>query len=576
MKSIFTVVRSKWLGALLFVTLLYASEFGQDYSEYRINWLTLLVLISGGVVLMIVARNRVKAKRRRVLLASLPEGKTSGRELGLSEYKERDHSFNESRFLRKVELAFRLVQNDWSEKDVTDIRGIISDGLYRQFSTQFLLMKEMKQICRRSNVEVKNLFIDSVVHDGEFDLINVGIEATVDSYFRSELTPSLNRNSSEHLLEYWSFVKKRGCTEGDLFNGVHCPACGASVRGALDESTRCKTCLTRLNSGEFDWVLVKISEGRFFAEQTLVDTRGKEVSTELCSLEDAPFAKVMIEDVVNNAFMQLVAAEFFNEPERVKHFFTDDFYESQLKKEILENHDCYHRFTINSINLVAIASEAATHSIYVALVYSARRMERSSFTPVDKGEFTHRKVIRLERKRGSGISSGQLYRDICPACGTSLNNSFTPTCSHCGEKLNNISREWIVADILTTSQYEQELREREELLNYSISAATLDSLLSIKDYAISNIIAVIACDGEIDPAEIDYLRKVARQFGYSREEESHLVTLAKQKTPAIRMPENREQREKIFALMEKAAKVDRKVVTEEKELLEKIRKEYLS
>ncbi len=232
---------------------------------------------------------------------------------------------------------------------------------------------------------------------------------------------------------------------------------------------------------------------------------------------------------------------------------------------------------MNSVSLLAATIIEGVQYLYVGITYSGQRVRinaNNRLIHIDGAVHAQREVMRLEH-RGEGTSQGKLYMHSCSSCGNNFYDSLNINCSNCGAVFNDNQNEWIVSGILTPAEYRKQLMS-ESTFDFAIDTEVLDGLLSVKDYVISNIIATIACDGDIDDNEIIYLKKIAKQLHYSKADQENIIKMAHSSNSTIRMPENMQQREKIYQLMKKAAKADNKVVAEEKELLKFVKEKYLN
>lgn len=522
-----------------------------------------------------VISNAIQQKKQ--FLNNFPDGKEKGRQLGLDKFKEVNQTFSETTFLRKVDKAFLAIQDAWSKQDLSGVRRYLSDGVWQRFTVQFLMMKELEQTNPLSRVEIKRTFIDAVESDGMFDIIHVGIEAGLMDHFKCGLDESLNSGGYEHFVEYWSFIRKKGAEGKDMYSVTNCPSCSAPMGDSLAEVAICPFCNAVVNSGEYDWVLSEITQaedytrGIMLQKQQNLSARREELSNQYND-----FTVQNIEDRVSNGFMQILAAKALNQPERVRRFVTDALFEHKLKNDIASFNMLYNRLYTNDVSLLAAISSDDKHELYVGVTYSAQRVSKMGNTIQKRDGAVHtlREVIRIERT-GDMVSDGQLYMHRCSTCGAPVHDTTDVKCPYCQAVLNSSEREWIISDILTPAEYREQLMAKEKEFDFSLDTEILDGLLSVKDYAITNVIAMIACDGHIDETEIKYLKKVAKQLHYSKTEIVNIEKIARSGMTAVRMPEDMNQRKKIFKLMEKAAKADNKIVEAEAKLLEFVQLTYL-
>lgn len=529
------------------------------------------------IIFSIYSSAKAKNAEKKAFLANFPDGDNGGRQKGLAEFKAQNQTFSETTFKHKVKRAFSAIQDAWSNQDLTDVRRFLSDGVWQRFNVQFTMMKELQQKNELSNLDIKNVFIDSVESDGAFDVIHVGIEATLTDKFLCQLDPTLNSGGYEHFVEYWSFIRKRGVEGKDIYSVTNCPGCNAPLGDTLTEVAICPYCSAVVNSGEYDWVLSEITQAEDYTRGIMLQKQQNlhEKQQELVA-KYSDFSVQQIEDRVSNGFMQILAAKALKEPARVRRFVSDALYEAKLQDEINDFDMLYNRLYTNDVSLLAASQMDDRQLLYVGVTYSAQRVRKTAkgIVRIDGAVHTMREVVRIERS-GSGESSGQLYMHRCSNCGAPVLDTLNVTCQYCQATLNSTDKEWIISDILTPAEYREQIMINEEDFDYTLDTEIMDSLLSVKDYAISNIIAMIACDGKIAEEELKYLRKVAKQLNYSKGQQENILKIAMTGNTSIRMPDDMKQRQKIFTLMEKAAKSDGKIAPQEAKLMEFVQITYL-
>ena len=110
----------------------------------------------------------------------------------------------------------------------------------------------------------------------------------------------------------------------------------------------------------------------------------------------------------------------------------------------------------------------------------------------------------------------------------------------------------------------------------AVKTGVLDALYNVRDYALNNIMMIMAADGVYDRREREMAESIARKFGYKPDILQPLFKQASAGRLTIKMPEDRKKRTKIYSLMVKAAMADNDLSREEKELLDQVKEVYLS
>jgi uncharacterized membrane protein YebE (DUF533 family) len=108
----------------------------------------------------------------------------------------------------------------------------------------------------------------------------------------------------------------------------------------------------------------------------------------------------------------------------------------------------------------------------------------------------------------------------------------------------------------------------------SVNPNKIDSLFEVRDFAFNNVLVMIAADGVFEAEERTFAEDLAKRYGYDLKRVQQMFDMAQNGSLVIRMPENQKQRRKIFTMMEKAAKADGSIGTEEQQLLDSIKQQY--
>jgi hypothetical protein len=179
--------------------------------------------------------------------------------------------FSQKNFERKVHNAFFTIQAALESGDISSARRYVTDEFYRSFLARIELMKRYPLKHERKDIQFKKAWIDKIESDAEFDIIHAGLHISTqnmlgrycDAKYDSPedmFDRVLGDDNSDDFGECWSFKRKKNATEGDLFICVGCPNCGAGFPKTYGQECKCEQCGTKLNSGDYDWVLTEITK----------------------------------------------------------------------------------------------------------------------------------------------------------------------------------------------------------------------------------------------------------------------------------------------------------------------------
>ena len=537
-------------------------------------------IILGIVIFLYISANKKQSKNRSAF-KSFP-GQTEGGQAGTNNVKgyapflKTNPNFNEQEFLHKVDTAFMGIQKAWSEKDISKARRYISDGVHQRFLTQIEMMGILKQTNIISDIKIDNIWIDKIESDGEFDIIHAGISAYANDIFKSELSKSLNTDVSEDFIEYWSFIRKKSSKNKDLYGTVECPNCRAPLDGKNSDVVKCTFCGTLLNNGDYDWILSEITQANDYAASRTSRRKLEHVASEIAkkAFEDESSVQ-LIEDKASNAYLQVISAQSTNSYDKVKRFISDSYAE---KLSTLKTNDliAYNRLFLNDVSLIGAGKTETDNILYISIRSSFQRiklLEKNRISKIDPFVVSKTEVLVFKKALNGGKSKGSLYAGSCPACGGAVEDELATKCSYCGTAYNRGNKDWVVQDIISMEEYTAISSKN---MTSSVKAAVIDGVYDIKDYAMNNIMMIIAADGTFDSRERQLAEAVAKKFGYKSNIIEPLFKQAASGRLSIKMPEDRKKREKIYSLMFKAAMADNDLSSEESKLLDDVKKVYLS
>ncbi len=529
------------------------------------------------IIIVLAYYSRKKAKQQSIL-NQLPTGEAITKVRGYNDFIANNPGFSDSAFKEKVKTAFMQIQDAWQNKNMSKVRKYISDGMYQRLNVQFKMMDKLLQKNTIDKLEVKNIYIDRVDTDGLFDVIHVAIHASVVDRFISEKYSELNSGGSEEFVEYWSFMKKRGAVEKNLFTSDNCPSCGAELPKDGGEVAKCGACGTLTNSGEYDWVLAEITQADDYISSNPMVIKATNLQEQMLEIEDenSDVSVQLIEDKASNAFLQIETARVLNDPAILRRFVTDSAFD-KIKSAFGQGEPfVYNRIYLSDVTLIGAMQKEGMNTMVVSIKYSYQRVvpKEKSVVKLDAVVVTDTSVILLTRKAQPAESKGSLYAHRCPSCGGPTKDTIDLKCQYCGNQLNSSDVEWIVSDLMSLNDYYSYYAMNAASFTAGIKPDVIDKALDVRDYAFNNALIVMACDGVFDQEERNFAEQLAKKFGYNVDKIDPMIQMAQNGQLALKMPEDQKKREKVFRLMEKAASADGNVDPAERALLDSLKQQY--
>jgi hypothetical protein len=364
----------------------------------------------------------------------------------------RDPSFDPERFALRVRAAFSKVQDAWCAQDLTPIRPFVSDGVYERFTMQ---IEEQRALGYRDHME--GVRIDEVVlvrcEAGEkFDTATMRIAAVASDWRVSLETGERVAKSAvpERFVEFWTFVRRRGAKplgpSGGLLEG-HCPNCGDSVEG--NQFADCRSCKSRLRSGEHDWVLVEITQASEWAIPVVAVAPGVAALT----AADPAFCREEMEDRASVVFWRWATAMRLADAKPLAGVAGPDVIRAAEASFAAEG--VARRYVgecgVGAVDLLGVLADPDATRAVVEVRWSGTEFEsapggmprRNDRTGVRASIFVFERAPGAKGRIADAFSSAH-----CGACGAPAEGSQT-VCGYCSMPLADVSRGWTLTRIAT-------------------------------------------------------------------------------------------------------------------------------
>ena len=377
-----------------------------------------------------------------------------------------DHpDFDLPAFAAKVRSAFLKIQAAWTAQNISQVRPFISDGIYQRFATQFRMMGLLQQQNRLDQIQILSVEAVCARADGEFDVIDVRVEASMHDAFSCELDHALDTAGDDTFLEYWSFIRLRepAKADGDIFDTTQCPSCGAPLPKDMGELCRCAYCQVMVNSGEFDWVLAEITQPADYGTQSpMAALVAPQLPAAIARItpQCPDFSIQLAEDKASNAFMQIMTALATRNPAAVRRFVSDEVL-AQITARIPERNLIFNRIYLNEALLLNAVRVGTRHQLTLGLSATMQRVEilpDHRLAAVDTEEIRSGQVLVMERDAAAVPAKGALYQHQCASCGGAVGDTLELDCPYCGTPLNSTGNEWIVTGFIPAEDYARALR----------------------------------------------------------------------------------------------------------------------
>jgi uncharacterized Zn finger protein (UPF0148 family) len=419
------------------------------------------------------------------------------------------------------------------------------------------------------------IFIDDVETDGVYDIVHVGIQYSMYDGFESKKFSRLNDGGTIQATDFWSFIKKSGVKEKDLYHTTNCPNCGGNLPADGGETAKCPYCSTITYLGDYDWILAEITQpDDYYNSNAKYEKQGKfskKIRAQMDEKQD--FSLQLLEDKASNGYMQIMTALMLKKPEITRRFVSDDLYEKIEQQLKSEPAFVFNRLYLNHVTSFDFYKENGKDNIVVALKRSSQKIKNtnSRAPQFEQSIFSQDEVLIMSRDTGAGKPQDSLYAHSCPNCGAPVKDTIELNCTYCNAQLNSTKYEWIISDWMSVAEYNQFKQSTNNSFAVDKNIDDLDELFNVRDYALNNVLMMIAADGKIKEEEMVFVQKLAQKWNYDLDKIQGFLLMATTNKLVIRMPQNEKEKKKIIALMEKAANLDSTITVDEIALLEQVK-----
>jgi predicted lipid-binding transport protein (Tim44 family) len=183
-------------------------------------------------------------------------------DVGLAAIKGHDPRFDLEQFTQQVQRSFFIVQEAWSERKPEMSRQVMADSLWQQHRDQIQGYIDGHKRNMLDYLAVSNVWPVAAGSDSTHDTITVRIMAACADYDVDDKNGRVVRGDQQvrQWAEDWTFQRSSQAVtkEGGTALAAKCPNCGAPLD--VDLAGVCRYCKAPIMSGQYDWVLARISQ----------------------------------------------------------------------------------------------------------------------------------------------------------------------------------------------------------------------------------------------------------------------------------------------------------------------------
>ncbi len=445
--------------------------------EYPIIGIPLDIIVIGGIVYYFFRRNRTTESE---IMSVVSSGASTGVAPAASDTQAATRGFDQ---LRRFDPNFSdIIFTDFCYAlygKAHDARGHRAEAL--DLFSPYLSEAARGSLMQRNPAglqEVRGIIVGAMqvaeVSGLDTPLVRISV------MFETNYTEVVKQNTgavgemSYYVRERWDLERKRDVLSPPpaQATALHCPRCGAPLQ--KDSVGACAFCLTKIDSGEFQWYLRSIALLSREARGPLLTETVPEVGTDYPSVFQPGYENVRAEFERNNPafsgeqflararliFDELQAAWSTLNWERARPHETDNIF--QMHQYWIDAYQRQHlRNALDQCRITAMQPVKIKDDAFYSAITLRIWAEGYDYTVDDSDKVVSGSKSSLRRWseywtfiRNRQAKPAPARADLnCPNCGAPLKVNATGICEFCGGKITSGDFDWVLSKIEQDESY---------------------------------------------------------------------------------------------------------------------------
>ena len=175
--------------------------------------------------------------------------------------KQRDPNFSEEDIKQRLSNLYVQMQNCWTAKDITPLRGDFTDAQFAQFDRQLQQYRDNNQTSIVERIAVLDVRLMGVRQDDTHDILIANLSTRISFHVIDDKTGQTvrgNKNDEKFMNYEWTLVRPKGRNtipqKADA--AFNCPNCAAPMN--INQSAKCPYCGSIVSKADYDWVIAGI------------------------------------------------------------------------------------------------------------------------------------------------------------------------------------------------------------------------------------------------------------------------------------------------------------------------------
>ena len=502
-----------------------------------------------------------------------------------SSITSKDPDFNKGAFLERAKKAFVIVQEGWSNRDLSKAEAFLADGTYEQFQIQINTMKAEHEIDVMKDINIEKAVIVRLSSKAGYDSLSVQFKVKAANYRVDDRNNNLKNGTivPEEFTEIWTFMRRTGSKtiKNGLIEG-YCPNCGAQVKGA--RLSKCPSCSALLRSGQHDWILAGITQGSEWRNGNVDNP----IAYNAMIRVDNSLNIQHLEDKLTVLFWRMIEANRLGNTEPIQRVSTNEFAKAYANSNYSVAFPKCKECGLGSQEVIGFITNRPDYD------YLIGQLVWSGLSITNNEKILNKTMFILRRKKGVKSDPGKCFcSSHCPNCGAPEPNDLSlNSCEYCNSALNDDSKDWMLSDIVRdfnntkAREYMDDARRSTKIQNVNGESSEQQSdtlktgqrAFDVFDYysgkdLLGITVAMMLADGVIDNREMNIIYNIRKARNISDNELKQIINRLQNisdpvkfvlDTTAIRLDEN------LIRLLISIAAADGNIDDREIEMLHKI------
>ncbi|ABM03134.1 hypothetical protein Ping_1308 [Psychromonas ingrahamii 37] len=405
-----------------------------------------------------------------------------------------DKHFSTALITSRVENAFYIIKQAWSEQDISYSRAFISDGISESYQIQFEIQKKQQHRRKIENLIITNSELVGIEADKHFETLHFKITSRADYPIeikgRNKQTDSWVPLTTK--TEYLTYVRLPGVqtrTQPGLMEG-NCPNCGSTLK--LSQSVRCQACRSLIGSGEYDWILAKITQE---AQWRFQNAKRQINGVSDYQVVDPAFNIPLIEDRVSSVFWRMQKAWLIQNSDPLLAVAHPSYIE---KFNQLSAAHFFDNVQLGLCEVSKVQFGEDIDKVYLLVKWQGNKISHTEKVSTAIGYYAHH--LTMIRKSGvkSDIKKG-LHSLHCYRCGAPQTNNYQDCCEYCNSSFNQGEQDWILQDFIPHIEHLVKMKGLE--FAFQERAQVKSDRIFDPISLLSSLILVLFADGRVDKQE---------------------------------------------------------------------------